>query len=98
MTKQIRAIAAMLAGMIAVVILSSSLYIAAEADHDCRGEDCVICAQIAARENTLRELACAVIAAAAVAGLTYAFVDSVSYGTRPYTGNTLVSLKVKLSN
>ena len=66
MTKQIRAIAAILAGMIAVVILSSSLYIAAEADHDCRGEDCVICAQIAACENTLRELACAAVAVAAV--------------------------------
>lgn len=98
MTKRIRAIAAILAGIVAVVILSSSLYIAAEADHDCHGADCLICAHIVVCENTLRELACAVLVAVAATGLTYAFVDSVSYGKRSYTDNTLVSLKVKLSN
>nr|MCR5719967.1 hypothetical protein [Lachnospiraceae bacterium] len=40
--------------MMLVIVLFSSFYIAAEADHDCCGEDCPICDCIHRCENTLR--------------------------------------------
>ena len=43
MTKKFRFMVRLLAVVLAVVMLSSAVYIAVEADHDCSGEDCVIC-------------------------------------------------------
>ena len=40
--------------MLLVFVLFSAFCIAAEADHDCCGEDCPICACIQMCENTLR--------------------------------------------
>ena len=39
--------------MMLVIVLLSALCIAAEADHDCTGEDCLICACVQRCENTL---------------------------------------------
>lgn len=98
MTKQIRVFTVFLAVMIAVVMLSSSLYIIVESDHDCHGDDCVICEQIAACENTLRVFSIAVTTAALSAVLTFIIVELLPHGMAAFAGRTLVSLKVKLSN
>ena len=40
--------------MMLAIVLFSAFYIAVETDHDCCGEDCLICACIQLCENTLR--------------------------------------------
>ena len=63
MTKK-RIMAVILAALVLIVMVSSSLYIAEHADHDCTGEDCSICQQIYLCTQTLKTLSLAVIAAA----------------------------------
>ena len=42
--------------MMLVFVLLSGFFIAAEAGHDCCGEDCPICACVQICENTLRQI------------------------------------------
>ena len=42
--KSIRLIAAILCGMVVFAVLFSAVFIAMEADHDCSGENCPVCA------------------------------------------------------
>ena len=46
MTKKLCFMTRLLAAVLAVVMLSSAIYLAVEANHDCSGEDCAICHQI----------------------------------------------------
>ena len=68
MTKKSRLITGLLAAVLAAVMLSSAVYIAVEANHNCSGEDCAICHQLQACENLLKSIglagAAAVFAAA----------------------------------
>ena len=61
----------LLAAVLAVVMLSSAVYLAVEANHDCSGEDCAICHQISVCENLLKSLGLAGAAAAISAAFTY---------------------------
>ena len=45
MTKKLRLITGLLAAVLAAVMLSSAVYIAVEANHNCSGEDCAICSR-----------------------------------------------------
>ena len=56
MTKKFRFMVRLLAVVLAVVMLSSAVYLAVEADHDCSGDDCAICRQISICENLLKSL------------------------------------------
>ena len=98
MTKKFRFLTGLLAALLAVVMLSSAVYIAAEADHDCSGEDCAICHQISTCENLLRSLGFAGAAAAITAAFIYTRCKAVLPCTETNGTLTLVSLKVKLSN
>ena len=84
--------------LLVFVMLFSHLFVIAEADHDCSGEDCPVCAVIALCQNTLKVLGEAFIAAvAAFACLRFAtFVISL-FHTLTNT-ETPISLKVKLLN
>lgn len=97
MTKK-RIMAAILTALVLIVMVSSSLYIAEHADHDCTGEDCSICQQIYLCTQTLKTLSLAVIAAA----VFYAFSALLSITIRQVetacVPHTPVSLKVKLTN
>lgn len=97
MTKK-RIMAVILTALVLIVMVSSSLYIAEHADHDCTGEDCSICQQIYLCTQTLKTLSLAVIAAA----VFYAFSALLSITIRQVetacVPHTPVSLKVKLSN
>ena len=42
MTKKLCFMTRLLAAVLAVVMLSSAIYLAVEADHDCSGDDCAI--------------------------------------------------------
>lgn len=97
MTKK-RIMAVILTALVLIVMVSSSLYIAEHADHDCTGEDCSICQQIYLCTQTLKTLSLAVIAAA----VFYAFSALLSITIRQVetacVPHTPVSLKVKLTN
>lgn len=51
-----RILSGTMAALFLAVMLFSSFFIAVEADHDCTGEDCPICAVIHQCENTLRSV------------------------------------------
>lgn len=97
MTKRTRFLFALTAALLVFVMLFSAFYIAAEAGHDCAGEDCRICRQIAVCRNTLNALGLA----AAAAGIVFLAASSVrdDAACAANAGRyTLVSLKVKLSD
>lgn len=93
--KQIRTLTALL---LALVMILSISFIALNADHDCCGEDCRICAQIRACEELLRDLL------PAAAGLLAAWIVSnpgIASSTEPAVfsrPHTLITLRVKLSD
>ena len=98
MTKKSRLITGLLAAVLAAVMLSSAVYIAVEANHNCSGEDCAICHQISICENLLKSLGLAGAAAAITAAFTYTMCKAILPCTETIDTLTLVSLKVKLSN
>ena len=98
MTKKFRFMVRLLAVVLAVVMLSSAVYIAVEADHDCSGDDCAICRQISICENLLKSLGLAGAAAAVTAAFTYTMCKAILPSAETIDTLTLVSLKVKLSN
>lgn len=88
----------LLALALALVMLFSVLYIALEAEHDCHGEDCAVCARIAVCEGLLKALAlaCAVLAVRRHAATCHFAAALRRSSVRGLV--TPVSLKVKLSN
>ena len=98
MTKKPCFMTRLLADVLAVVMLSSAIYLAVEANHDCSGDDCAICRQISICENLLKSLGLAGTAAAITAAFTYTVCRAILSCTEMIGTLTLVSLKVKLSN
>ena len=98
MTKKSRLITGLLAAVLAAVMLSSAVYIAVEANHNCSGEDCAICHQISVCENLLKSLGLAGAAAAISAAFTYTVCRAILPRAEMNGTLTLVALKVKLSN
>lgn len=98
MTKKKRIISLIVAVAVFFVMLYSALYIAAEANHDCVGENCPICYQISVCENTLKNLSLAVCAVAFAAAFTYTLCRSIPACADVTPSYTLVSLKVKLTD
>ena len=98
MTKKKRIISLIVAVAVFFVMLYSVLYIAAEANHDCVGENCPICYQISVCENTLKNLSLAVCAVAFAAAFTYTLCRSISACADVTPSYTLVLLKVKLTD
>ena len=98
MTKKLCFMTRLLAAVLAVVMLSSAIYLAVEANHDCSGEDCAICRQISICENLLKSLGLAGAAAVITAAFTYTMCKAILPCAETIGTLTLVSLKVKLSN
>ena len=88
----------LLAVTILFVVLCSAAFIAEEANHDCVGENCPICAQISVCQNMLKTFALAVCAVAFAAAFTYILRKHILACTDKAPSYTLVSLKVKLTN
>ena len=98
MTKKSRLITGLLAAVLAAVMLSSAVYIAVEANHNCSGEDCAICHQLQVCENLLKSIGLAGAAAAISAAFTYTVCRAILPCAEMNGTLTLVALKVKLSN
>ena len=94
MTKKPCFMTRLLAAVLAVVMLSSAVYLAV----DCSGEDCAICHQISVCENLLKSLGLAGAAAAISAAFTYTVCRAILPCAEMNGTLTLVALKVKLSN
>ena len=98
MTKKPCFMTRLLAAVLAVVMLSSAVYLAVAANHDCSGADCAICHQISVCENLLKSLGLAGAAAAISAAFTYTVCRAILPCAEMNGTLTLVALKVKLSN
>ena len=98
MRKDKRVSAMLLACVLTAVMLFSVFFIALEADHDCSGEDCVICAVLSVCEQALHRLmgfgqtAASALLVSAAAAFVWAGVAHFS------RCRTLITLKVKLSD
>ena len=78
--------------------LFSVLYIAIESHHDCIGEDCPVCQCIIVCENILKKLSTALFVMSVSAAFVFASKISIIKNLKLIPIQTLVSLKVKLSN
>lgn len=98
MGKTKRILAMVMAVALFAVMLSSALFLAEEANHDCIGDGCQICLQMNLCRGVLKSLSLVLHAALAVLAVSY-----ILWGNFwPCQGSdghvTLVTLKVKLSN
>lgn len=80
------------------VLLFSHLFVIAEADHECSGEDCPICEILAVVSCTIKELALIGAVAIVCAVLISAFAKVRNVGENTRSVSSLITLKVKLSN
>ena len=84
------------------VMLLSTIYIIAETEHDCVGDNCPVCSQISQCENAINTVSSAAgIAAAPYRSAAAAFAYILTAGTVKITSqkpaSTLISLKVQLT-
>ena len=93
-----RAIVIVISCLFILMLLFSHLFILAEADHDCSGENCPICEVILIAEKTLRGISLLICAAAIAALAVVAAIrlrGEAAFGAFRFTP---VLLKVKLTN
>lgn len=80
------------------VMLFASFYSAHEADHHCIGEGCEFCAQIENCRQLLETLFAGITVAALALALSYTLDILFFCSAKCLSQNSLVALKVKLSN
>ena len=97
-SKCFRIAAGVIGLMMLVFVLFSAFYIAAEADHDCCGDDCPVCSCIRNCENTLRGIGegAALQLSAVITVLFVLLIAAVLAAAIPQ--ETPVSRKVRLNN
>ena len=98
MTKNNRFIASVLALTIILLMLLSASFIVAESHHDCTGEECPICSQIAVCETVLKTIGTAFTAVVIVSVMTERIAVRLGSVRNDFEKKTLVTLKVKLTN
>ena len=98
MKKVYRGLALAAAILLLLAMLFSELFIICESDHDCIGDDCPICAEIAICDTFLRQIVLITVTLVLIgAALSYAF-HGISVNQNQTHTSTPVSLKVKLTN
>lgn len=97
MLRNRRLLTMILVVLFAAALIFSAVFLAAEANHDCHGENCQICQQIVICARILGLFALALIAAKAAAhGRFFAFDDDRDASSAARCC-TLISQKIKLS-
>jgi len=96
-SKSKRFVSGILAILLLSVMLFSTFYIAHEADHDCTGEGCPICACIQQCQNTLHQIGDGMAMPSAVV-LPTIFTLLICLRTITVLQDTPVSRKVRLNN
>ena len=96
--KNKRLAAGIIAFLMLFIMLFSASFIAIEADHDCTGEECPICACIAQCENTLHQIGDGVaVQAAVIVPVVFMLILAFLLET-DFPKETLISRKVRLNN
>ncbi len=95
---RIRIAAFVMAVMMLVIMLFSSLFIAAHADHDCTGEDCPVCACIQQCENTIQGMGSGISFMSAEMLPVFLLLLLISFVVPSFRQDTPVSAKVRLNN
>ena len=80
------------------VMLFSQVFVIAEADHDCSGEDCPVCETVAVIGNFFKELSIIGCLAFACAATVFAVIRSLFTRNETRSVFSLITLKVKLSS
>ena len=83
--------------MMLVVVLFSACFIAFEADHDCEGDDCHICACIRQCEIILNQAGDVTVQAVEATAVVIFFISAL-FSVYRIAPETLVSQKVRLNN
>ena len=97
-TKRKRIAAGVTALVMLAVMLLAAFCVAVEADHDCTGEDCSVCACIRQCENALRQLGENFAALAVVLLPVLFLLFAAGFFVRQTALQTPVSKKVRLNN
>ncbi|MBR2834857.1 MAG: hypothetical protein IKE43_03970 [Coriobacteriales bacterium] len=84
--------------MLVALVLFSSFYLVAEANHDCSGEDCPICECIQQCIQTLQQIGEGAVSLTAAVIPAFACLILVFLPVTLLPQNTLVSNKVRLNN
>lgn len=88
----------LLIAAVCFAVLFSAFYIASEADHDCIGDNCTVCARLCACENLLGSLGLASVAAASVIAAVCFMLHVAENASKACCSRTLISLNVELLN
>lgn len=88
----------LLVAAVCFAMVFSAFFIAFEADHDCQGDGCTVCAQIASCEYIIRNVGLALIAVSAVFAAVYTAVSVLPRVCRTVEKSTLIALKTELLN
>ncbi len=98
-TANVKRIAAGIMGlMMLIIVLFSAFFIAAEADHDCTGEDCPVCACIQQCENTLRGIGDGTAAQLSAVVPVFFLLFFAALFVAEFSQETLITRKVRLNN
>lgn len=96
--KHIKYLSALLALIFGISVFSAIAFEAAEFDHDCTGEGCIVCMALEMCDNILRLGSSAALAAAAVVSVLI-FVSAAGFEyKKEQHPSTLISLKVRLDS
>ncbi len=100
MRKRNAVAAVMITALILFVLLFSSFYMAAEADHDCSGEDCPVCVVLLQCQQAVKRISGS---APGTAVITLLLISATGIILLPVSDSfisypTLVSRKIRLDN
>lgn len=98
MSRKKRFLTMLLAAVLGAAVLFSVAYIAEEVNHECTGTGCAVCQQISVCESLLKAVGGAALAAGAAAMVFSKQHGAVLPCAECAQTNTLISLKVKLSD
>ena len=96
MTAAKRILCAAAAVIMSAVLIFGVLFIAAEADHDCIGENCPVCAVISLFVNALKTLSKVSVSTALTAVFTFYIILRLYYYLSVF--KTPVTLRIRLIN
>lgn len=97
-TKKNRTLALLICVTFFIVTLFSVLFVVAEADHDCIGEDCPVCACIHHAEQTLKQLGMGIGSAAGWMPVAVTLIFCIPCVLCAGAHQTPIGQKVRLNN
>lgn len=98
MTRKNKLVALFLAAAVFLVMLLSVSVITHDTDHECIGNGCLVCQEMASARQSLKMLASGILAAAIALALIYITYQFTRRFAQSLLQGSLVALKVELLN